>query len=255
MQINLIKSIHAPVPLATLSQAQLAELQSALLMLGYPVGEADGLIGPKTRNAWAEFKTDVFEGNPSLIGPESIAALEKSLLSIASNLSDIAGADQAPTSKEQTIELIIQECKKQDIGLNTQIAYVLATTQWETAQTFKPVKEAFWKDEEWRQKNFRYFPYYGRGYVQLTWENNYLKYSKLLGIDMVKSPDLALNPKVALFILVHGFKTGTFTGRKITDYINANQTDFINARRCINGTDHAADIAKFAEKFLTSLLP
>jgi hypothetical protein len=49
------------------------------------------------------------------------------------------------------------------------MAYVLATTQWETAQTFKPVREAFWKDEEWRRVNLaRYYPYYGRGFVQLT---------------------------------------------------------------------------------------
>jgi peptidoglycan hydrolase-like protein with peptidoglycan-binding domain len=169
MNINMLKTVLTPTRLETLTEAQLKELQWALLILGYPVGDADGLIGPKTRNAWAEFKTDVFEGNPSLIGPEPIAALEKSLLSIASNLTDLAAAEQAPASKEQAIELIIQECKKQDIGLGSQIAYVLATVQWETAQTFKPVKEAFWHDEAWRQNHFRYFPYYDRGYVQLTW--------------------------------------------------------------------------------------
>ncbi|NTV99164.1 MAG: carboxypeptidase, partial [Chlorobiaceae bacterium] len=37
------------------------------------------------------------------------------------------------------------------------------------------------------------------------------------------------------------------------DYISSNHTDFINARRCINGTDHAGDIARLAEKFLHSL--
>lgn len=253
MNINMLKSIQNPTPLETISDQQLKELQSALLILGYPVGDVDGMIGPKTRNAWSEFKTDVFEGNPALIGPESVAALEKSLASISSNLANLTATEQPPSSKEQTIELIIQECKKQDIGLNSQIAYVLATVQWETAQTFRPVKEAFWHDEAWRQSHFRYFPYYGRGFVQLTWENNYKKYSQLLGIDLVKNPDLALNPKVALFILVHGFKTGTFTGRKISDYINNNRSDFISARRCINGSDHAAEIAKLAEKFLTTL--
>jgi uncharacterized Fe-S cluster protein YjdI len=53
--------------------------------------------------------------------------------------------------------------------------------------------------------------------------------------------------------LVHGFKTGTFTGRKISDYINQNHTDFTNARRCINGSDHAFEIAKLAEKLLSTL--
>jgi hypothetical protein len=52
---------------------------------------------------------------------------------------------------------------------------------------------------------------------------------------------------------VHGFKTGAFTGGKITDYINNHQTDFLNARRCINGTDKMLQIANLAKKFLTIL--
>lgn len=58
---------------------------------------------------------------------------------------------------------------------------------------------------------------------------------------------------IALFVLVHGFKTGTFTGRKITDYINDFETAFINARRCINGTDRAHEIAELAENYLNDL--
>ncbi|MGR9074244.1 MAG: glycoside hydrolase family 19 protein, partial [Gammaproteobacteria bacterium] len=99
----------------------------------------------------------------------------------------------------------------------------------------------------------RYFPYYGRGYVQLTWEKNYEKYSRILDVDLVSEPDRALNADIALFVLVHGFKTGVFTGRKITDYIDENSTDFVNARRCINGRDHANDIAQIAENFLEGL--
>jgi predicted chitinase len=130
---------------------------------------------------------------------------------------------------------------------------VLATVEWETAQTFKPVREAFWLNEEWRRQNLRYYPYYGRGYVQLTWRNNYAKYSQILGVDLVEKPDLAMDNNIALFVLVHGFKTGTFTGRKITEFINTHQADFVNARRCINGRDRAHDIAQLAEKYLKSL--
>lgn len=132
-----------------------------------------------------------------------------------------------------------------------QIAYVLATTDWETGHTFKPVREAFWKDEEWRRNNlYRYYPYYGRGFVQLTWEDNYRKYSEILGVDLVNNPDLAMEPLNAAFILVHGFKTGGFTGKKITDYINGDGIDFVNARRCINGVDKAQDIAAIAQGFM-----
>ena len=170
------------------SEEQLAELQTALGLLGYPVGEIDGLIGPKTRNAWAEFKTDVFEGNPALIGAESIATLRRLVDGIGNTAADDFSA------RDGTIEAIKRECRAQDVALATQIAYVLATVQWETAQTFRPVREAFWLSEDWRRRNLRYYPYYGRGFVQITWKNNYEKYSKLLGVDLVNNPDLAMEP-------------------------------------------------------------
>ena len=160
------------------------------------------------------------------------------------------------STKDGTIAAIKAECEKQGIGLPNQIAYVLATVQHETGETFMPVREAYYvskdfdKAEAWRQANLRYFPYYGRGYVQITWEGNYRKYSDILGIDLVKEPDLAAEPRNALYILVHGFKTGAFTGKKISDFINERKTDFINARRCINRLDKAEEIAAIAQKFL-----
>ena len=247
MKLTHLITITEAKPISLLSEEQLKELQTALNLLGYPVGEIDGLYGPKSRNAWAEFKTDVFQGNPHLIGAGSIGTLKERLDNIGE------GKIHDFSTKQGTIEAIKWECKAQRIGLNTQIAYVLATTEWETAQTFKPVREAFWLSEDWRRNNLRYYPYYGRGYVQLTWKTNYQKYSQILGVDLVNNPDLAMDNNIALFILVHGFKTGTFTGRKITDYINKNSTDFFNARRCINYTDHAYEIKKLAEKYLTSL--
>lgn len=242
-----LASIRDPVPVSSLDATKLRELQRALSLLGYPVGDVDGLFGPKTRNAWAEFKTDVFPGNPDLIGPDSVGILKQKLQAIdATKAADVS-------NKEAVIAAIKAECRAQGLALPTQIAYVLATTQWETAQTFKPVREAFWLSEDWRRSNLRYYPYYGRGYVQLTWKDNYQKYGDLLGKDLVNNPDIALDPQVALFVLVHGFKTGAFTGRKITDFITTDQTDFVNARRCINGLDKAQEIAGLAQKFLTSI--
>jgi predicted chitinase len=160
------------------------------------------------------------------------------------------------STKEGTIAAIKADCQKQGIGLPEQIAYALATVKLETGGTFMPVREAFYISknfeiaEEWRRKHLRYYPYYGRGYVQLTWEANYRKYGEIMGIDLINKPDLALEPQNALFILVHGFKTGAFTGKKITDYINSEDTDFYNARKCINGLDRAEKIADSARTFL-----
>ena len=155
-------------------------------------------------------------------------------------------------TKDQAIEAIKAACKAQGLCLPAQIAYVLATVEHETNRTFKPVREAYWlKDPDGYLKKHHpdYYPYYGRGFVQLTWLKNYRLYGSLLGIDLVNNPDLALDPDNARFVLVHGFKNGSFTGKKLEDYVNATQTDFINARRCINGTDEAADIAVLAEKW------
>jgi predicted chitinase len=247
MKLTELLSISGPTPISELTQKQLKELQTALSLFGYPVGAIDGLIGPKTRNSWAEFKTDIYAGNPGLIGKESIETLQGKLDDIGE------GEIHDFSNKAGTIEAIKNQCRAQGIGLNTQIAYVLATTQWETNQTFEPVQEAYWVSENWRKKNLRYYPFHGRGFVQLTWKNNYEKYSRILDVDMVSDPDIAMQPGVALFVLVHGFKTGAFTNRKITDYINACKTDFIQARRCINGTDRAHEIADIAKKFLSGL--
>lgn len=156
------------------------------------------------------------------------------------------------STKEGVIEAIKFECIQNGFTKH-QIAYVLATVEHETARTFKPVREAYWLSENWRKKNLRYYPYYGRGYVQITWLKNYEYFSKLLKVDMVKDPDIAMRENVALFILVHGFRYGTFTGKKISDYINSNKVDFKGARRCINGTDCDVKIAKLAEIYLKQL--
>jgi hypothetical protein len=242
--VELLK-LTEPKPINLLEEAQVKELQAALKQLGYPVGAVDGLVGPKTRTAWSEFEVDISEGNPEIVSLVSIEKLQALL-----NTDTSSGKVHDFSTTQGTIDAIRWECQTQGIGLRTQMAYVLATTEWETARTFKPVREAFWLSENWRKKHLRYYPYYGRGYVQLTWKNNYQTYATLLNVDMVNKPDLALDPNVALFVLVHGFKVGTFTGRKITDYININMTDFLRARRCINGNDQASKIAALAQKYL-----
>ena len=129
-----------------------------------------------------------------------------------------------------------------------QWAYVYATVFHETAHTFEPVKEAFWLSENWRKNNLRYYPYYGRGFVQITWLENYKKFGKLLGYDLVNNPDKIMEFDISFQILILGMKKGLFTGKKISDY-----ADYKNARRVINGTDKADLIASYANTFLKIL--
>lgn len=150
-------------------------------------------------------------------------------------------------TRQQTINKIIEECHTQGIKKAEQIQYMIATVQHETNNTFEPVREAYWLDEEWRKRNLRYYPYYGRGFVQLTWESNYKKFGELLGIDLVGNPDLALDMDTAIFILVYGMKHGTFTGKKLDDYFNEKGSDFVHARKIVNGKDKAEHIALLAQ--------
>ena len=161
------------------------------------------------------------------------------------------------STRESTIRAIVAESKKQGFSLNSQIAYILATVKRETGDTFQPVREGDWvghiSTDDYRRTHYRYYPYYGRGYVQITWEYNYRAYSEKLGTDLVTDPDKALDPNNALFILIDGFKNGVFTGKKLIDYVNSSSTDFFHARRCINGLDHAEQIKSFAVDFLSTL--
>ena len=158
-------------------------------------------------------------------------------------------------TKQEMIDKIIQECYDQDITNLDAVKYVLATVEHETNGTFMPVKEAYWLTESWRKKNLRYYPYYGRGLVQITWEENYMKFSDILTkmynsnyIDLVSMPDLALNEDFAVKILVYGMKHGSFTGKRLDQYFTDKGSDFVNARRIINGKDKAKRIAGLAQQ-------
>jgi len=159
-----------------------------------------------------------------------------------------------------TIKEIGNACIDTGLDLVGQIAYVLATVEHETAGTFKPIPEmgpdSYFKKYDGRRDLGNVKPgdglrFKGRGYVQITGRTNYTYYAKLTGKDLVNNPDLALESETAMFILIDGFKTGAFTGKKITDYINEDKTDFYHARRCINGLDCARKIASRAEAFVT----
>ena len=150
-------------------------------------------------------------------------------------------------------QLILAECRRNGLS-RPQIAYILATAWWETAHTMKPVEEAFWLSDAWRAKNLRYYPWHGRGYVQLTWEANYLKAGKKLDRDLTTDPDAVMNSAIAAEILVVGSLEGWFTGKKLGDYINKSKIDYVGARRIINGTDKAQAIADVAKAYEAAIV-
>ena len=161
--------------------------------------------------------------------------------------------------------------------LRNELAYVLATAYWETARSMMPIKETVmlshkdknpsdatvksrlttaWKRGRlpWVRSDYWSGGFFGRGYVQLTHKANYEKAGRILGVDMVSDPTKALDPQVAQMVLVRGMQEGWFTGKKLSDYITISKSDFVGARRIINGTDKAAEIAAIAEQYDDALL-
>ncbi|PZP67905.1 MAG: hypothetical protein DI604_20180 [Delftia acidovorans] len=150
------------------------------------------------------------------------------------------------------------------------LAYALATTFRETGATMQPIKENGGKAYFTRlydvkgsrpdlaRKMGNVNPgdgirFCGRGFVQLTWYVNYLKASKVVGVDLVKNPGLAMRDDIAAKILFNGMTEGWFTGKKLADYFNATVDDPVGARRIINGTDKAQLIAGYHKNFLDAI--
>jgi putative chitinase len=139
-------------------------------------------------------------------------------------------------------------------------AYGLATAYHETNATMQPVKEAYWLSEDWRKEHLHYFPWYGRGYVQLTWQKNYQHADDelKLGGALIANPDMALEPTIAAKIIRLGMEFGWFAGKALKDYLplsgRAGFDAYREARRIINGTDQNEKIAKEAQAFETALL-
>ncbi len=66
-------------------------------------------------------------------------------------------------------------------------------------------------------------------------------------------PEFALTLEVATPILFTGMMQGLFTGKKLGDYFNGPTADWVNARRIINGTDQAANIASYGKRYYACL--
>lgn len=147
-----------------------------------------------------------------------------------------------------------------------QVAYFLATIGWETGWTFLPVveKRASSRQPDIKQIQDRYWHtgYYGRGYIQLTWKDNYEKMGKVVGLDLVRNKDKVIEPSVSYAIASEGMRKGLFrrykdgSQVKLSDYINDNSIDFVNARNVVNGDTgkNGRAIAEFAKKILNSVL-
>ena len=133
------------------------------------------------------------------------------------------------------------------------LSYPLATTAHETGFTMQPIKEygegagmEYGKEDPETEQ-----VYFGRGYVQLTWKDNYIRADEELGFGHTKDdktscewyPDNQLKAEVAAETMFQGMEEGWFRGdskgRQTLDrWFNETTDDSYMAREIINGDKH-----------------
>lgn len=166
------------------------------------------------------------------------------------------------SSQIEGFEAIIDEFEAQKIKDARHLAYMLATVWHECATLMRPIEEwgrghskPYGKKIKFNSKAYAEPNqlYYGRGFVQLTWFENYEKIGNILGIDLLKAPALALDLKIATKIMFVGMEFGIFTGKRLSDYFNDKEDNPIGARKIINGLDKANLISGYYQEFLNAI--
>lgn len=153
-----------------------------------------------------------------------------------------------------SVRAIVEAFGKYGDGDPRKLAYILSLAYHESR--LKPIKEIRAKDGSdvyYIQNKYWGTGYYGRGFVQITWRDNYAKFSKMVGVDLVANPDAALQTNIAARIIVVGMMQGLFTGKKLSDYINDKGADYYHARKTVGaitvaGDDTAARIVNHLRK-------
>lgn len=152
------------------------------------------------------------------------------------------------------------------------LAYDLGTAFHETAHTMQPITERgavsyFNKYEPGTSLGKRLgntvkgdgYRFRGEGHVQNTGRRNAGVATKRinevfnLGVDLVANPEQRGDPFISAVSLFLGNHEGWWTGKKLGDYLIPGRPDFVNARRVVNGTDKAATIAGYAQKFKAAI--
>jgi uncharacterized membrane protein YeaQ/YmgE (transglycosylase-associated protein family) len=137
------------------------------------------------------------------------------------------------------------------------LSYALATAYHETGGRMLPVREGFAKSDaaaietvkqllatgriKWNYAKLEANgkSYFGRGLVQITHAENYLKLGKAIGLEtkLYDDPSLALDKDISVKLLFKGMIDGLYSaGNKLSVYFNQtqNKEDWYGARAIIN---------------------
>lgn len=123
-----------------------------------------------------------------------------------------------------------------ELGILDELTLIgaLATVRVEVGRKFKPIEEIASGQAYEGRKDLGNtvkgdgMRFKGRGYIQVTGRANYANYGNLINVDLVKNPELALDPLFSAKILAHYFKE-----RKV--HSACRLQDWTQVRKLING--------------------
>ncbi|MCP4227694.1 MAG: hypothetical protein GY773_30490 [Actinomycetia bacterium] len=155
------------------------------------------------------------------------------------------------------IRLLLNICQREQLSI-PQTAYLLATVHHESKMGLWMLDHASGWAYEGRYHlgniesgdgpRFR-----GRGYIRIVGRRQYTAWEKHLRLPLTAEPDLVTKPSIAAEIAVQGMKWGRFTGERLADFVNDGGTDYVGARRVINGNDRAGSVASKARRYEAAL--
>jgi hypothetical protein len=104
----------------------------------------------------------------------------------------------------------------------------------------------------------------GRGFVPVRGRAAYAIWSHRLGLPdeiiadvatpfFVAHPAAMAQPGVAAQTIVRGMRDGLFTGVALGSHVNDKRTDYVRARRVIDGMKYARDVAEIAQSFAAAM--
>lgn len=149
------------------------------------------------------------------------------------------------------VEIILDQAKTQGLTDKGQIAYIIATALIDSGIVpRKELRAPIGTQEREIQDGYWFTGYYGRGFTTLKFKEKYAEFGTKLKLALVSNPDLALDPTNAARILVYGMKNGTFTGKKLSEFIFEDMQNFKAARSVVQSE---TDDGKIAAATLTIL--